>query len=87
MHLLVFGRFPAKLCPRTPPDGPGSKNGAERTEAKPRTPIRMSFRDLFCSTPKTGSCNPAMSATHLSGLHGGVVREEPEGSIPPDPPA
>ncbi len=27
----VLGRFPAKLGPRTPPDGSGSKNGAERT--------------------------------------------------------
>ncbi len=27
----VFGRFPAKLGPRTPPDGSGSKNGAEST--------------------------------------------------------
>ncbi len=27
----VFDLFPAKLCPRSPPDGSGSKNGAERT--------------------------------------------------------
>ncbi len=27
----VLGRFPAKLGPKTPPDGSGSENGAERT--------------------------------------------------------
>ena len=32
----VFGRFPAKLGPRTPLNGPGSKNGAERTYNQPR---------------------------------------------------
>ncbi len=32
----VFGRFPAKLGPRTPSDGSGSKKGAERTYDQPR---------------------------------------------------
>ncbi len=27
----VFGRFPAKLGPKTPLNGPGSKNGVKRT--------------------------------------------------------
>ncbi len=26
---LIFARFPGKLVPKTPPDGPGSKSGAE----------------------------------------------------------
>ncbi len=29
---LVFGRFPAELGPETRSNGPGSKNGAERTQ-------------------------------------------------------
>ncbi len=32
----VFGRFPAKLGPKTPLNGPGSKHGAERTYNQPR---------------------------------------------------
>ncbi len=32
----VFGLLPAKLGPRTPLNGPGSKNGAERTDNQPR---------------------------------------------------
>ncbi len=31
LYWSIFGRFPAKLGPRTPPDGAGSKNGAVRT--------------------------------------------------------
>ena len=29
---LVFGRFPAERGPETRSNGPGSKNGAERTQ-------------------------------------------------------
>ncbi len=50
---LVFGRFPAELGPETRSNGSGSKNNAERTENQPRKPIRMPFRDIFCSTIKT----------------------------------
>ena len=32
----VFGRFPAKLGPRTPLNGSGLKNGAEGTYNEPR---------------------------------------------------
>ncbi len=37
----VFSRFPANLGPKTPPDGSGSKDGAERTYNRPRRPILM----------------------------------------------
>ncbi len=49
----VLGRFPAQLGPKTPPDGSGSKNGAERTQNPPMKPIRMPFCYIFCSTIKT----------------------------------
>ncbi len=41
----LFGRFPAKLGPKTPLNGSGSKNGAERTYNQPRRPIQIPFRD------------------------------------------
>jgi hypothetical protein len=37
----TFDRFPAKLGPKTPPDGPVSKTGAERASNQPRKPIQM----------------------------------------------
>ncbi len=43
--LVALGRFPAKLGPRTPVNGSGSKNGAELTYNQLRRWIRMSFRD------------------------------------------
>ncbi len=36
---LIFGRFPAELGPETRSNGPGSKNGAERTQNSTRREI------------------------------------------------
>ncbi len=49
----VFGRFPAKLGPRSPLNGPGSKKCAERTYIPPRRWIIMPLRYIFISTIKT----------------------------------
>ncbi len=43
----VLGRFPAKLGPKTPLDGPGSKKGVENNRNHPRRPIITPFRDHF----------------------------------------
>ncbi len=43
--VLVLGRFPAKLSPKTPLNGPGSNNDVERTQNQPRRPILMPFRN------------------------------------------
>ena len=43
------GRSPAKLGPKTPPDGSGSKDGVERTQTPPRRPIMKPPRDLILS--------------------------------------
>ena len=40
----IFGGFPAKIGVRIPPDGPVSKNAAERTESQPRGPTIMPSR-------------------------------------------
>ena len=45
----VLGRFSAKLGPKTPLNGSGSKNGVERTQNQPRRPIIVPFRDHFLS--------------------------------------
>ncbi len=45
--VLVFdlvGRFLATVGPQAPFNGPGSKNGAERTQHQPRRPLLGSFR-------------------------------------------
>jgi hypothetical protein len=44
---VVFGRFPAELCPETPLNGSCSKNGVERIYNQPRKPILMPFRSGF----------------------------------------
>ena len=42
-----MGRFPAKRSPKTPLNGSGSKNGAERTSNQTWRQITMPFRDHF----------------------------------------
>ncbi len=53
----MFDRFPAKLGNTTPPDGPGSKNGAESIVNQAQRPILMPFRDLFSARPQTLKSN------------------------------
>ncbi len=48
----IFNRFPAKLGPKTPPDGSGSTTDAERTKNQLRRLIIITFRDILCSTLK-----------------------------------
>ena len=49
----VLDSFPTKLGPKTPLNGSGSKNNAERTYNQPNILILLQFRDIFSSTIKT----------------------------------
>ncbi len=58
-ELTVLDRFSARYDPRTPLNGSGSKNGAERKQNYPRRQILEPFRDNFLVTPQKLTCKMA----------------------------